>query len=259
MAYGVIRNDELYHHGILGQKWGIRRFQNKDGSVTPRGAKRYYDEDRKQIKADKKAAREEKKKQKAINSIDSPEKLMKNKKYLTDEEFEKRANKFILEKQLKDCYSSKETSIGRQAAKKVATDAAATAIKVGLLVAAGYAVSKTPMGQEFINNSKEAIKSAKKVYSVTKDPANIRKVVANTDAAKSYVQTVDKAVNAAKETRKAAASSGLGQAYVKTAQKVAKTAPVRNVAKDLGSMRRSAATSEMGRRYVKAVRKIANR
>ena len=31
----------------------------------------------------------------------------------------------------------------------------------------------------FINNSKEAIKSAKKVYSVTKDPANIRKVVAN--------------------------------------------------------------------------------
>jgi len=31
---------ELYHHGIKGQKWGLRRFQNKDGSRTPLGRKR---------------------------------------------------------------------------------------------------------------------------------------------------------------------------------------------------------------------------
>lgn len=33
--------NELRHHGILGQKWGVRRFQNADGSYTSAGKKRY--------------------------------------------------------------------------------------------------------------------------------------------------------------------------------------------------------------------------
>ena len=32
--------NELYHHGVKGQKWGVRRFQNKDGSLTTAGRKR---------------------------------------------------------------------------------------------------------------------------------------------------------------------------------------------------------------------------
>lgn len=31
----------LSHHGIKGQKWGVRRFQNPDGSLTPEGRRRY--------------------------------------------------------------------------------------------------------------------------------------------------------------------------------------------------------------------------
>lgn len=33
--------DELAHHGILGQKWGVRRYQNEDGSLTEEGRAHY--------------------------------------------------------------------------------------------------------------------------------------------------------------------------------------------------------------------------
>lgn len=44
--YGLTYNaDYLEHHGILGQKWGRRRFQNQDGSLTPAGKERYSRDD----------------------------------------------------------------------------------------------------------------------------------------------------------------------------------------------------------------------
>ena len=43
MRYRLISEEELQHHGIKGQKWGVRRYQNKDGSLTADGRKRYAD------------------------------------------------------------------------------------------------------------------------------------------------------------------------------------------------------------------------
>lgn len=43
MNYKIIIKNELYHHGILGQRWGVRRFQNPDGSYTSEGRNRHSD------------------------------------------------------------------------------------------------------------------------------------------------------------------------------------------------------------------------
>lgn len=50
---------ELYHHGIMGQKWGIRRFQNPDGTLTNAGRKRYTNSDGSLNKAGNKMIRKE--------------------------------------------------------------------------------------------------------------------------------------------------------------------------------------------------------
>lgn len=97
--FDEMREDSfLEHHGILGQKWGIRRFQNYDGTLKAAGKKRRSEdrvqkrEERKAARAEKKAAKEEKAKQqvraeieKAIANVDM-DRLSKYKGQMTDDD-----------------------------------------------------------------------------------------------------------------------------------------------------------------------------
>ena len=65
----------IYHHGVKGQKWGIRRFQNRNGSLTSEGKRRYRSDRNKSGRStDQNAVKEERNRQK---------KYIRNKRLIT--------------------------------------------------------------------------------------------------------------------------------------------------------------------------------
>lgn len=48
--YVIPKDEDLQHYGILGMKWGVRRYQNADGSLTSAGKRRYYKDYVKKVK-----------------------------------------------------------------------------------------------------------------------------------------------------------------------------------------------------------------
>ena len=100
-------NNELTHWGVKGMKWGVRRYRNKDGSLTPAGRKRYSEE---------------------TSSDDSHSDYKRahgrtSTKQMSDKELRERINRLQMEKQYKQL-TQREKSIGEKFVSDVLINAA---------------------------------------------------------------------------------------------------------------------------------------
>lgn len=97
-------SNELQHHGIKGQKWGVRRFQNADGSLTAEGKKRYSVNDYQQAidktKTAGKIVNEAKTLNNTIKKVNDPaaeRRIRKSAAEMSDIELQKRVQRLNME------------------------------------------------------------------------------------------------------------------------------------------------------------------
>ena len=121
-------NEILIHYGIPGMKWGIRRYQNKDGSLTNAGKKRYQKSEE-QVKSEK---------QKRSDS--------KNRGTLSDEELQSKIKRLKMEKELKDL-TAEEVSPGKKFVQSIMSDAGKKIATTALTGGGLYMLYKMASGE----------------------------------------------------------------------------------------------------------------